>query len=80
MSEQADIEAALARATAAYKNVRAERDALKHANDRAERAEAEIDRLREALMAIVDLSAPSGLEDARAIAARAALAKEEEEK
>jgi len=78
MSEQADIEAALARATAAYKNVRAERDALK--DDRAERAEAEIDRLREALMAIVDLSAPSGLEDARAIAARAALAKEEEEK
>jgi predicted nucleic acid-binding Zn-ribbon protein len=49
MSEQADIEAALARATAAYKNVRAERDALKDANDRAEAAEAERDRLREAL-------------------------------
>jgi hypothetical protein len=49
MSEQADIEAALARATAAYKNVSAERDALKDANDRAEVAEAERDRLREAL-------------------------------
>jgi len=49
MSEQADIEAALARATAAYKNVRAERDALKDATDRAAAAEAERDRLREAL-------------------------------
>ena len=54
MSEQADIEAALARATAAYKNVSAERDALKDANDRAEAAEAENDRLREALTAILD--------------------------
>jgi U3 small nucleolar RNA-associated protein 14 len=96
MSEQADIEAALARATAAYKNVSAERDALKDANDRAEAAEAENeqlraalgdrlrealgenlfdvlrerDRLREALMDIVNLGARSGLEDARAIAAR----------
>jgi hypothetical protein len=52
MSEQADIEAALARATAAYKNVSAERDALKDANDRAEAAEAENDRLREALAKI----------------------------
>jgi hypothetical protein len=49
MSEQADIEAALARATAAYKNVSAERDALKDASDRAAAAEAERDRLREAL-------------------------------
>jgi uncharacterized protein (DUF3084 family) len=49
MSEQADIETALARATAAYKLVSAERDALKDANDRAKAAEAERDRLREAL-------------------------------
>jgi regulator of replication initiation timing len=40
MSEQADIEAALARATAAYKNLRAERDALKDAAYRAAAAEA----------------------------------------
>ena len=37
---------------------------------------AERDRLREALEKIVDLKRPAGLEDARAIAARAALAKE----
>jgi uncharacterized protein (DUF3084 family) len=49
MTEHADIETALARATAAYKNVRAERDALKDANDRAEAAEAERDKLRTAL-------------------------------
>ena len=36
----------------------------------------ERDRLREALLAIVGLGPRSGLEDARAIAARAALAKE----
>jgi hypothetical protein len=75
MSEQADIEAALARATAAYKNVSAERDALKDAADRAEAAEAERDRLREALDKIAELNWLDEPHEARRFA-RAALAKE----
>jgi flagellin-like hook-associated protein FlgL len=71
MSEQADIEAALARATAAYKIVSAERDALKDANDRAEAAD-EIDRLREALTEIANRGAPG---DEARVLALAALAK-----
>jgi len=73
MSEQADIEAALARATAAYKNVSAERDALKDAADRAEAAEAENNRLREALTEIANRSTPG---DEARVLALAALAKE----